>query len=45
MINDYCIIEVNSKIMQNIPNNYERSLEYFMKIKHMTEEALAFASA
>lgn len=45
MNNNYCITEMNSKIMQNIPNNYERSLEYFMKIKHMTEEELAFASA
>ena len=41
---DFRISELNSKLMQDIPNNYERSLEYFMRIKNMTEEDLAYAS-
>ena len=34
----------NSNLMRKLPNNQEQSLEYFMNIKHMTEEDLAYAS-
>ena len=37
-IKDYSKIAVdNSNLMMKLPNNYERSLELFMKEKRMTE--------
>ena len=42
---DYSKIAVdNSNLMMNLPNNYERSLELFIKENRMTEEDLAYAS-
>lgn len=43
---DYSKIAVdNSNLMMKLPNNYEQSLELFMKEKRITEEELAYASA